>query len=131
MTTLNHLQLPDSLRDLIDHIGESAALRLIERRGGTYLCVPKNVNVEPGHLVLELLGPEAFTKLVDWYGGETIMLPKNDAVMRQVKRSMIRDMRYIQRMQIDQIALKTGYSMRWVFRVLAEDEIQQENGELF
>jgi hypothetical protein len=125
----NHLALPESLRGLIDCVGEAAAMRLIEWRGGVYLCVPKKI--DPLHPLLEQIGAIAFAKLVEWYGGETVMLPKNDAVLRQIKHALIRQMRHEQKMAVDVIAQKVGYTMRRVFQVLAEDEPQPHTGDLF
>lgn len=125
----NHLALPDSLRSLIDCVGEAAALRLIEWRGGVYLCVPKKVDAI--HPLFDQIGAMAFAKLVEWYGGETVMLPKNDAVMRQIKHALIRQLRYEQKMAVDVIAQKVGYTMRRVFQVLAEDESAPTTGDLF
>ncbi|MCW5300878.1 hypothetical protein DXT88_22150 [Herbaspirillum lusitanum] len=125
----NPLALPDSLRDLIECVGESAALRIVGWRGGAYLCVPKKV--DPAHPLLEQIGAPAFSKLVDWYGGETLMLPKNDAVMRQIKHALIRQLRYEKNMQVDQIAIEVHYSMRRVFQVLAEDDPMPTTGDLF
>ncbi|WP_211452612.1 hypothetical protein [Collimonas antrihumi] len=124
----NPLKLPESLRTLIECIGEEAALRLIEWRGGAYICVPGKV--DPAHPLLDHIGGIAFAKLVYRYSGETITLVKNDAVVRQIKHALIREMRYQQNMQIDDIAIKVGYSMRRVFQVLAEEDAPM-NGTLF
>ncbi len=124
----NPLKLPKSLRTLIECIGEEAALRLIEWRGGAYLCVPGKV--DPSHPLLDHIGGVAFAKLVYTYAGETITLVKNDAVLRQIKHAMIRQMRYQQNIPIDQIAIKIGYTTRRVFQVLAEDDAPT-NGTLF
>ncbi len=129
MHIINSLSLPESLRGLIECIGEAAALKLIEWRGGTYLCVPKQVDQD--NPLFDMLGATAFAKLVDWYSGETVMLPKNDAVMRQMKHALIRQMRFEEKLPVDQIALRTGYTMRRVFQILADDESDQLNGDLF
>ncbi len=125
----NLLALPDSLRGLIECVGEAAALRLVEWRGGLYICVPKKV--DQAHQLFDQIGAIPFAKLVEWYAGETIMLPKNDAVMRQIKHELVRHMRYGEKLPIDVIAKKTGYTMRRVFQILQEEEPHPTSGDLF
>jgi len=126
---IDHRALPELLRELIDCIGEAAAFRLIEWRGGAYLSVPKRV--DPQHPLVELIGPAQFVALVERFSGETLMLPKNDAVMRQQRHQMIRHLRYHERLPVDAIALRVGYSMRRVFQILGEHAPTPTSGSLF
>jgi hypothetical protein len=126
---IDHHALPELLRELIECIGEAAAFRLIEWRGGAYLAVPKRVDTQ--HVLMEIIGPAAFVALVERFGGETIMLPKNDAVARQQRHQLIRHLRYNERLTVDAIALRVGYTMRRVFQVLGEHPQEPISGSLF
>jgi len=126
---IDHAALPELLRDLISCVGEAAAFRLIEWRGGAYLSVPKRV--DPEHVLVEMIGPVPFAKLVERFSGETVMLPKNDAVARQQRHQLIRHLRYHDRLPVDAIALRVGYSMRRVFQILEEHPRTPTSGSLF
>lgn len=126
---IDRVALPELLRDLIDCVGEEAAFALIDWRGGAYLSIPKRV--DPQHMLVEHIGPVAFVSLVERFGGETIMLPKKDAVTRQQRHQIVRHLRYIERLTVDQIAIRTGYTMRRVFQILGERPAEPMNGDLF
>jgi len=132
-STLNVAPLPESLRTLIECVGQQAALRLLEWRGGAYICVPKVMTAD--HEILDIIGLVPFARLVEWYAGETLTLPKNDKVLQQFRHRMIWQMRNHERLQVDEIALKVGYTVRRVYQVLDElgDDARflPRNGDLF
>lgn len=121
---INTHLLPKQLQQLINVLGQDAALHLVEHRGGVPLIVPKRVSTD--HALCELLGPQAFAALVNEYGGIRIELPKNDAVLQQLRHQRVRQLR-LDGYSIDQIALKTKYSRRWVISILGAelDELAQ------
>ncbi|WP_176332667.1 hypothetical protein [Burkholderia vietnamiensis] len=125
---INRAALPELLRELIDCVGEAAAFALIDWRGGAYLSVPKRV--DPQHMLIEHIGPVAFVALVERFGGETVMLPKKDAVTRQQRHQIVRQLRQ-ERLTVDQIAIRTGYTMRRVFQILGENPAEPSSGDLF
>jgi hypothetical protein len=132
-STINPLKLPESLQQLIDCVGQPAALRLVEWRNGTYLCVPKKPS--PDHPIVDVIGLVPFARLVEWYAGETVALPKNDKVLQQLRHRMIWQMRHHEHLQIDEIALKTSYTVRRVYQILetfgADHRDHPRTGDLF
>lgn len=115
---IHRCSMPESLQLLIDCVGKAAAFRLIEWRGGAYLCIPKKADTD--HPLREVLGEPAYSQLTEWYAGETILLPKND-IVRHLRHAIVKQLRYEQGMSVADIALETNYTMRQVFYILEKD----------
>lgn len=113
--TINLQLLPGALRDLVRALGEAAAFKLVERRGGGRLIVPKKVH--PEHRLMDELGLQVFAALVDAYGGEVLVLPKYDSVARQLRHERVRKQRAAG-LTIDRVAIATGYTRRQVINIL-------------
>lgn len=118
MSQINTHLLPAALRELVTVLGEAAAFRLVERRGGGRLIVPKKVH--PEHRLMDELGFKAFADLVAAYGSMVLELPKYDAVARQIRHERVRKLR-AEGMTVDRVAVATGYTRRQVFNILADD----------
>lgn len=118
MSTINNHLLPAALRELVRVLGEATAFRLVERRGGGRLIVPKKVH--PDHRLMDELGLKAFADLVAHYGGEVLELPKHDSVVRQLRHQRVRKLRG-EGHTVDRVAVLTGYTRRQVFNILADD----------
>lgn len=110
---VNVHRLPPQLRMLVRAIGEAAAFRLVESRGGVPLTVPKRAHAE--HHLAELLGPVAFAQLVDGWGGLTLELPKYDAVLRQLRHQRVHEL--LRRHTTTEVALMTNYTKRQVINI--------------
>lgn len=122
--------LPPQLRELVRVMGDAAAFRLVEHRGGTALSVPKRVSAD--HLLADLLGPVAFAQLVEARGGEVMQLPKNDSALRQARHQRVHEL-LLQRHTIREVALRTNYTARQVINIkqsLAAD-LAVSQGDLF
>lgn len=123
---INMELLPNSMRELVRVLGFTAALKLIQARGGAPLVVPKALNLhDPSPAVLRLLddiGVQAAAALVEWAGGGTLSyLPKYDAVARQLRHEQVRQLREAGH-TINEVAQKSGYSQRWVIKILGLDD---------
>ena len=79
--------LPASIVDLVAVIGLTAALAIVEERGGIRLCVP--TRVRPEHWLMEKIGAESFARLVEIYAGEEIEVPLCVAAMRALREQEI------------------------------------------
>lgn len=118
--------LPAGMRQLVQVLGFTAAMRLVQRRGGLPLRVPKRVRWDsPDERVLALLddlgSAEALARLVEWAGGGTIdYLPKYDAIARQLRHEQVRFL-HRKGYKTDEIARRTQYSQRRVFDILGID----------
>lgn len=106
--------LPPQLRMLVRIMGEQAAFRLVEQRGGTPLVVP--VKVSPDHWLMDILGPEAFAALVGEMAGMTTDLPKADALFRQWRHQRVHAL-VGTKMTDAEVALATGYTRRHVINI--------------
>ncbi len=60
---------PVNLLEVVEIIGEAAALKLVERYGGTTPRLPAIRNITPDHPLAQCIGIEALTELVKNTGG--------------------------------------------------------------
>jgi len=114
-------RLPPQLRMLVRVMGERAAFRLVERRGGTPFTVPKHLaglakrDLEQ---LLDLVGSaEAAAALVAELSAQTLQLPKYDSVLRQLRHRRVAELRQMGHTQAE-VALQTGYTVRQVINIL-------------
>lgn len=66
--------LPESIQEMIDVIGLQATLLIVQERGGIRLCVPTKVS--ESNWLTQLIGKEAMSKLVEYYCGEEVEIPR-------------------------------------------------------
>lgn len=135
-------RLPVQARMLVRIMGEAPAYALLQRRGGTPLTVPKHLHSDEGVRLADLCGsPEGAARLVAEMAGETIQLPKYDAVLRQLRHQRVVEMRMSGHLLAD-IAIALGYTVRQVINVLnaagrpglvdeAEQAFRAAQGDLF
>ncbi len=119
-------KLPDSVQDLVDLIGLTAALAIVEERGGIRLYVPTRVSRD--HWLAKTIGPRAFGTLVDVYAGEEIDVPRCVDALRAVRElAIINDARA--GLSQAQLARKYGYTERGIRKLMqrvgARDEPEQ------
>lgn len=127
-TPINHALLPPVLRELVRVLGESAAFKLAQERGGTRLIVATRPN--PRDPLLELLGPQAYGALIDAYGVTVIEMPKYDSVLRQLRHERVRQHRALGH-TIDRVAAFTGYTRRHVINILQLAPEEKHQAGLF
>lgn len=125
--SINLHLLPEGAREMVRVLGFTAAMRLMKARGGLPLRVPEKIDwTAPSNAALSLLddlgSAEALGRLVEYAGGGTIYyLPKYDAVARQLRHEQVRELRR-RGYGLEEIALKTQYSLRRVFDILGLDD---------
>lgn len=79
---------PESLRELIDVIGITAATALVEHWGGVRVWVP--VELQPDHPLMLKLGAQAARRLVEHAAGEYLAVPRCVAALRAARDAEIR-----------------------------------------
>ncbi len=79
--------LPRRIAELVDVVGLTAALKLVELRGGVRLEVPKRA--KPEHWLVPHIGIEALTKLAAYYSGECIEIDRCAKVLKLLKEREI------------------------------------------
>lgn len=120
-------RLPPTLRLIARAIGPAAAFRLVQERGGTYLCVPKDPGQPGARALAGLLGESAMRALVDAFPAETLQLPKDDKLVQQVRHRLVVETRFQPGSTLAQTARATGYSMRQVINIC---NAARERGQL-
>ena len=121
-------KLPPQLRLLVRVMGEASAYRLVELRGGTPITVPQSLHSPAGVALAELLGAAAAARLIDGLVGQTLQLPKNDSVLRQLRHQRVLELRG-QGMRLAAVALATGYTVRQVINICNRNGVIVEAGE--
>jgi len=109
-------RLPDSVQDLVDLIGLTAALAIVEKRGGIRLCVPTRVTRD--HWLATAIGLEAFGVLVNVYSGEEIDVPRCVEALRAVRELAIFNDSMNYGLSQAQLARKYHYTERGIRKLL-------------
>lgn len=104
----------EALRELIDAIGDEAALALAHHFGGIRLYVPRAIGEH--HPICVALGQAHADRLAAWAGGGSIDVPKQAA-----RRARVRHLRSREGLTVSRIALETHYTERHVYRLLSAD----------
>lgn len=125
-------KLPTQLRMLVRLMGEAAAFRLVEQRGGTPLTVPHRLSGRAHFDLAELIGPPALAALIAELPGQTLQLPKNDSLLRQLRHQRVCELRG-QGLTQAAAARATGYTVRQVINILNRNglEMLPQQHELF
>lgn len=103
---------PGSLQDIAELIGVAATLRLVDAYGGSVLYVP--MSLEPGHRLVQAIGPKAAEEMVRIYGAEKVEIP----VLRiaRSRKALITGAEGKTR----EVARRLGVTERWVRMVRNE-----------
>lgn len=109
------------LEELTEIIGADAARKMVENFSGQHVYVPAKIG--HNHPISGVIGPKAAQVLTDNYRGETIVMPQ--AFHR---RSKVMHFHKTTDMTINEIALATGYTVRHVYTILAEEG--EDDGQL-
>lgn len=105
------------LQELVDCIGDDAAVKMVLRFGGLRLRVPKSIPA--GHRLEVLLGAEACHSLARVFGGEQIELPVAEAWRTRMVRARIAQMAEAGLGTRD-IAQRLGMTQRGVQKAMAK-----------
>lgn len=110
--------LPESLRDVVELIGLSATLKLVERFGGLIkLYVPREIELE--HPIAQAIGITAARKLASRYGADCLTsIPLCAEGLRRLRDAEL--VRRAERETPAALALLYGITERHVWRILAE-----------
>lgn len=80
-------ELPESVQDLIEVVGLSAAEVIVRERGGIRLCIP--MKAKANHWMAKLIGLDKMVKLVRVYQGEEIDIPRCAAAILAARENEI------------------------------------------
>ena len=128
LSDINPLSLPPQMRMLMRVMGEAAAYKLIEQRGGSYVIVP--TRLVPEHYLLEILGPQAFMALVEACGAQTLQLPKYDSVLRQLRHRRVMEL-LGKGFLLREVAVQVNYTVRQVLNIKQSSAPDDRQGGLW
>jgi hypothetical protein len=116
--------LPPSVQWLVKAVGLTAAMKLVKMHGGgTPIYIPMTAQLD--HRLLYLIGMEAFAALVAEYGGDYLEIPRCDRALRVMTYRNIRR-EYAAGVPQNTLALKYGYTTRYIREILDNDEINSQ-----
>lgn len=126
----SHL-LPANIRRLVELIGLSATLKLMEVYGGAYCYVPKPADLSADHALVQLLGIEAAQALAREVQGDRLRLARGCAAVRAVRDAAIVHDYYV--LHQSQVALARKYRLdeRTVRAIVNRTALPMAQADLF
>lgn len=120
--------LPKSLQAMVEAIGESATLALVEAYGGTTQRLPAVSNIATHHFV-GVIGEVLLHGLVRAIGASMdLYIPKcADDLRRKRDRKIVNA--YLAGVKVDALALEHKLSDRQIWRILKETNMQDDRQE--
>ncbi|TKA96889.1 hypothetical protein FAZ78_08950 [Cereibacter changlensis] len=122
MSELPHSSLPGVAADICEAIGMELTVRLLRRRGGCELNIPRRA---PGSLLAEIIGEEAAQVLIATLGHGRIVLPCASMRGAKARRSEAKAM-LMAGHSLQQVALACDLHTRTVSKYRAELEREDE-----
>lgn len=122
------VEKPSSLDQMVEAIGESATLALVEAFGGTTQRLPALCNL-PAHPFVPVIGEVLLNGLVRNMGASRwVYIPKCEDGMRK-RRDQAIVQAYLKGVKVDALAREHHISDRHVWRILKETNMQDERQE--
>ncbi|AUN95894.1 Mor transcription activator family protein [Pseudazoarcus pumilus] len=115
--------LPESVIELVEVVGMSAALAIVEARGGIRFYVP--VRFDPDHWLSKLVGCEAAQALIDYAAGDEIEVPRCAAALAAARERLIAAEAESGRSRAE-LARAYGYTERGIRKLLRRAEAREE-----
>jgi Mor family transcriptional regulator len=109
--------------ELAETIGQEDARRLLQALGGLKYYVPKSITAD--HEIAQAIGLAAAAKLAETFGGTSISLPVFGS-----RRKKVWEMERKGGIRRRDMALKTGYSERHIYRLL-DRKADERQDDLF
>ncbi|MBF0444838.1 MAG: hypothetical protein HQL68_04565 [Magnetococcales bacterium] len=107
--------LPESIQPLVELIGLSEVLNLVQKCGGLEVIFSRNP--KPDSILVQGVGMDIAIKLGRYYGGERVSIPKAEAMVKQLRnRAIIADAD--NGLTDNQLAAKYKLTTRWVREIV-------------
>jgi hypothetical protein len=121
---------PVSLLEIIEVIGEAAALKLVERFGGTTPRLPASRNITPDHPLAMCIGDELLTALVEVTGGARwLYIPRCAKGLRERRNREI--VLATDAEPVNAVARRYNLSDRQVWNILKNTVVDDRQAGLF
>ena len=120
-----------TLTEIVEVIGEAAALKLVHKYGGTSPRLPAMRNCSPEHELAELIGLDLLTQLVSVTGGARwLYVPKCAQGLRESRNREI-VAAYTAGEPVESIARRYNLSDRQVWNILKNTVMDDGQSRLF
>jgi len=125
------IKLPASLDEVIEVIGESSTLQLINAFGGTTQRLPAMRNAVEQHEMAVIIGMEKLHQLIKAIGASRyVYIPRCADGLRQKRdREIVK--RFSESNTVEQLAREYGLSDRQVWNILKKTEMDDGQTQLF
>ena len=122
---------PANLLEIIEVIGEAAALQLVERFGGTTVRLPVLRNITADHPLARCIGIELLTVMVKAVGGgRWLYIPRCARGLREARNREIVE-RYSAGEKVDNLARRYSISDRHIWNILGSTVVDDRQAGLF
>jgi hypothetical protein len=124
---------PASLLEVVEVIGEPAALKLVQQYGGTTPRLPALRNITPEHPLAQCIGIDVLNKLVATLGGARWMyVPRCAKGLRDARdREIVTLASPPHNIPVQQLALRFGLSDRQIWNILGKITLDDKQTSLF
>lgn len=109
-------QLPASLQDMAEVIGDDDTMKLVENYGGTRIFVPHRMGAQ--HKLATLLGLEQARKLSNVFGGEALTIAQCSKLFKYKRNEEIRK-KYDEGVSITVMVREYGITERQIYAIIA------------
>lgn len=122
---------PVNLLEIVEVIGEAAALKLVERFGGTTPRLPALRNITAEHPLAQCIGVKALTLLAtETGGGRWLYVAKCARGLREARNREIVQ-RYSDGIPVNELALRYHLSDRQIWNILGSTVVDDRQVSLF
>ena len=121
---------PVTILEIVEIIGEGAALKLVERFGGQTVRIPALRNVNEDHPLAQCIGIELLTKLSKARGGSWMYVAKCDRGLRQ-QRNVEIVKHYSDGVKVDVLVRRYFLSDRQIWNILGSTVIDNRQQSFF
>lgn len=122
---------PVNLLEIVEIIGEAAALKLVKHFGGTTPRLPAIRNINAEHPLAQCIGIEALTLLaVETGGGRWLYIAKCARGLREARNREI-VLLYSQGVPVAELALRYHLSDRQIWNILGSTVVDDRQVSLF
>ena len=124
-------QAPVNLLEIVEIIGEAAALKLVERFGGTSPRLPAVRNINADHPLAQCIGIVPLTELVKATGGgRWIYIARCARGLREARNREIVQL-YSDGVPVDELARRYHLSDRQIWNILGSTVVDDRQVSLF
>lgn len=123
---------PVNLLEIVELIGEAAALKLVEDYGGQTIRIPALRNVNVDHALTRCIGLESLTALAKADGGRWLYVAKCDQSLRvRRNREIVEKYSPPHNVPVAQLAKDYGLSDRQIWNILGSTAMDDKQEQLF